>query len=173
MTVLGQYDFRNTIFLNPNIDSSETLSTVVHEQAHMLLSQTTVWGVTLVCLRKLEQLSQLNLISRDTYCVLNDFLCSHIKVVQEAIAVYVEFVFCIKCNGWEEAINFLDKLRIENAEYYRYINHFKTIIDIMRRDRVNGNQLDQITNLVFGIGKKSLNSPLFEIGADVFRSKKN
>ena len=170
-TIMGEYEFRNSIMLNPKLAPSMIDSTVVHEHTHLILSQSTVYGLTMQCLKKLILLAQLKLVSETRCKRLEKFLLDNMQKTQEAIAVFSEVCLHVDIGGWEEANSFINELRTGNREYYKYLSELDCIIDVMRKDQVIEEQLEELAALVFSMGRAALNAPIFSMDTKIFKDK--
>ncbi|KOR64108.1 hypothetical protein [Clostridium botulinum] len=165
-SILGEYDFSNVTAINFMDNGEEEINaTILHETIHMLLTKQTVWGMFCYLIRKV-------VIYDNNYKHMLDEFCTHSRKVQEAAAVFVECIYIIRNKGYKCYFDYLQYLKKNNKEYYKYIYPLIKFLKYLEPESSVHINIDELYFLIITLAKISLNANITEIDIEVFKQKK-
>lgn len=94
--ILGQYDFDNFTLLNALMSESECINTAIHEYTHFVLSNQSVYGTILYCLKKLSIPYDCKIDRDKQEAAMNFFLAEHWKFKKEWQSLLKLYIFCLE-----------------------------------------------------------------------------
>ncbi|MDQ0148672.1 hypothetical protein ACFO6R_01045 [Eubacterium multiforme] len=165
-SILGEYDFSNATIINFIDNGEEKInSTILHETIHMVLTKQTVWGIFCYLIRKV-------VIYDNNYKHMLDEFCTHSRKVQEATAVFCECIYIIRKKGYKGYFDYLQYLKNNNKEYYRYIYPLIKFLRYLEPESSVHINIEDLHSLIMTLAKISLNANITEIDIEVFKQKK-
>ncbi|WP_113886439.1 hypothetical protein [Clostridium butyricum] len=165
-SILGEYDFNNVTAIN-FIDNGEDEinETILHETIHLLLTKQTIWGMACYLIRKV-------VIYDNNYKHMLEEFCTHSRKVQEAAAVFNECIYKVRNKGYGDYYNYLQYLKNNNKEYYRYVYPLIKFLKYLEPQSLVQVNVDELNFLIMVLAKISLNANITEIDIEVFKQKK-
>lgn len=158
INTLGQYNFNNYTLLNPLMSENEEINTAIHEYTHFILSTQSTYGIILYCLERIITQPQ-DKNDSDKKDIVKKFFFDNTQKVQECIAVFMECVYYMQ-KDLNEYKDFIDNIKNNNREYYKYIMPLCFILDQIKSEK-SCDRL-KIARAVYQIALKSMNAKIYE-----------
>lgn len=167
--VLGEYGFTNFYEINIDTPSHLSVQTTIHEAFHMIFALQSSYGIFMNMNRRLG-------VADGRFTYINKVLAEHCRQVQEAASLFAEITYLVNTHSYETAVQYIQRLRSENREYFNYLKPLQPFFDFLKENETStaGYKLsmDEMFGLIRSIILISLDIDLTLLDPHVFRKEK-
>lgn len=126
----GEYAFRGSYVININNEIERSAQSIVHEAHHLEFTTQTMFGNFL---RMCKQISVID----PRYSYIHSHMTEHCRKSQEAACVFSELVFLTQSRSYSDAMQYLQYLRGNNKEYYKYVKPLLPFLDYLAENELS------------------------------------